>query len=391
MAEMNQGVSQSALERRVSELSTLNAIGEILNEEVDFAGALGRALGRLVALLGLKSGWVFLTRVSQGDLHEGSFRAAATTGLPPALARDNNEPICKGTCDCQWLFRRGNLDRGVNIVHCSRLEAATGDKAGLEIHASIPLLGQRGPVGIMNLAAPGRERFDDDTLLFLTAVGRQLGVAFERSILQDERTREARYLATLEERQRLAAEMHDSVTQHLFAADLSLRVARDNPDGVQRAASLKRGAELVTAALGELRALVEVTRPPDASDLGTLLKRLAGRVPEGMRVHLEAEPLPLSPQQTEALYRVAQEAVHNALKHAGAQHLWIGLEQRGPDVVLSVADDGRGLSGEERGGKTGGFGFETMRARAASLGGVLKLSNRPRGGLGVEVTFPWRR
>ena len=383
---MNRDASQNALERRLSELSTLNAIGEILNEEPDFAGALGRALGRLVALLGLKSGWVFVTRVAQGSPHKGSFRAAAATGLPPALARNGNEPLCKGGCDCQWLFRHGELDTGVNIVHCSRLEAAAGDKAGLEIHASIPLLGQRGPVGILNLAAPGRERFDDDTLLFLTTVGRQLGVAFERSALQDERTREARYLAALEERQRLATEMHDSVTQHLFAADLSLRVARDGPDGAQRAASLDRSAELVNAALGELRALVEVTRPPGGADLQTLLARLARRVPEGVNVHLETEPLELDPRQTEALYRVAQEAVHNALKHAGARGLWLGLERRGPDVVLSVADDGRGLSD---GAGEGGLGFETMRARAASLGGTLEVSNRPRGGLRVEVTFPW--
>ncbi len=380
-----ESTSESALERRVSELSTLNAIGEILNE-AEFAEALGRALARLVALLGLEAGWVFLTRVAQGDAHGGGLRAAAMTGLPPALAQHDAAPLCEGSCDCQWLFRRGKLDKGVNIVHCSRLEAATGDKAGLEIHASIPLLGQRGPVGILNVAAPGREPFDDDTLKFLTTVGRQLGVAFERARLQDERTREARHLAAVEERQRLATEMHDSVTQLLFAADLSLRVARDDPDEAQREKSLDRSADLVHSALGELRGLVEVLRPPLTADLPTLLKRLAQRVPEGVTVHLETEPLPLDTGQTEALYRVAQEAVHNTLKHAEATHLWLGLERRGSTIILSIKDDGRGLDGK----KTGGFGFETMRGRAASLGGALNITNRPRGGLKVEVTFPWR-
>ena len=141
---MNKDAPQNALERRLSELSTLNAIGEILNEEPDFAGALGRALGRLVALLGLKSGWVFLTRVAQGRSHEGSFRAAATTGLPPALAGNDSEPLCKGGCDCQWLFRRGELDTGVNIVRCSRLEAAAGDKAGFGNPRKHPAVGATG-------------------------------------------------------------------------------------------------------------------------------------------------------------------------------------------------------------------------------------------------------
>ena len=86
------------------------------------------------------------------------------------------------------------------------------------------------------------------------------------------------------------------------------------------------------------------------------------------------------------LYRVAQEAVHNTLKHAEAEHLWLGLEQRGSSIILSIEDDGRGLDGEE----TGGFGFETMRGRAASLGGALNITNRPRSGFKVEVTFPWR-
>lgn len=384
---MQQSTSRAVLEQRLQELSTLNAIGEILNEEVDFAKALERALGHLVALLDLRSGWVFLTRVAQGDSHEGGFHTAAMTGLPPALAQNDAEPICKGSCDCQWLFRQGKLDTGVNIVHCSRLEAATADKEGLEIHASIPLLGQRGPVGIMNLAAPGHERFDNDTLSFLTTVGRQLGIAFERARLQDEHTREARYMATLEERQRLATEMHDSVAQLLFAADLSLRVARDNPDTTQREMSLSKSAELVNAALGELRGLVEVLRPPDSNaDLTTLLKRLAERVPEGIVVHLEMDPINLDEAQTGALYRVAQEAVHNTLKHAGARHLWLRLTSRGAEVVLSIEDDGRGLSLT----KPSGFGLTTIRERAASLGGTLSLTDRPRGGLKLEVVVPWR-
>lgn len=379
------------LEQRLQELSTLNAIGEILNEEADFSRAIERALERLVDLLGLSTGWVFLTRVAQGDSHQGGFRVAAWTGLPPALAVNEAEPLCSGNCDCQWLFRHGRLDKGVNIVHCSRLEGATGDKGGLEIHASVPLLGRRAPVGILNLAAPGEKHFEVETLEFLTAVGRQLGTAFERSQLLEGRNREARYLATLEERQRLATEMHDSVAQLLFAADLSLRVALQSGDDVQQHEALEKSAELVGSALGELRALVEVLRPADLSEgLVGALSRLAQRTAGVMQVHLELEPVELPMNYAEALYRVAQEALHNALKHAGAQHIWLGLELRrsenGTAVVVRVEDDGTGMAENT----IRGVGLGSMAARMEALGGKLEFSPRKPNGLRVEAVIPWR-
>lgn len=380
-------MNSSALERRLNELATLNAIGEILNREADFKVAIGQALERLVELLGLSTGWVFLTRVAQGDSHHGGFSVAAATGLPPALAWDCQAPLHEGGCDCQWLFRRGRLDTGVNIVHCSRLEAATEDKGGLEIHASVPLLGQGGPVGIINLAAPGREHFDQETLTFLTAVGRQLGTAFERWRFQEERTREARYLATLEERQRLAGEMHDSVAQLLFAADLSLRAAQESAQEEGRTRSLEKASELVSGALGELRALVEVLRPADLSHgLRGALARLAQRTTGEVRVHLEADEVTLEDKRAEGLYRVAQEALHNALRHADAKNVWLRLGRAGNMIFLRVEDDGKGLDE----GAPHGLGLNNMRARAEALGGTLSLRSRREGGLTVEVEVPWR-
>lgn len=375
------------VEARLQELATANAISEILNAEADFKDAIERALEQLVALLNLSAGWVFLTRVAQGDAHEGSFRVAAMTGLPPALRQNDAAPLCEGSCDCQWLLRKGRLDTGVNIVHCSRLEAATGDKGGLELHASVPLLGKAGPVGILNLAAPGDQRFDEQTLAFLTGIGRQLGIAFERSRLMEERTREARYLAVLEERQRLATDMHDSVTQLLFAADLSLKIARESPDETQRAERLQRAGELVEAALAELRALVEVLRPADLTNgLHVALSRLAQRTSDIIRVHLEADPLPLPEATAEALYRIVQEALHNTLKHAHATSLWIRLERQKDTVRLTVEDDGQGLPQQM---PATGVGLKSMHARAEAVGGRLSLLAREGGGTRVEVSIPW--
>ncbi len=362
------------LERRLEELSTLNAIGDILNREPDFSEALKEALQKLVELLELRSGWVFLTRVVQGDLHQGTFAVAGVTGLPPALSEHDHRPLCQGSCDCQWLFRQGQLDAGVNIVHCSRLEAATGDKGGLELHASVPLLGRAGPVGILNLAAAGRDTFDAETLAFLTAVGRQLGTAFERAALLTARSEAAQQLAVLEERQRFAAEMHDSVSQLLFAAELALQTG-----------ALARAEDLVAGAQNELRALVEVLRPADLQGgLKGALVRLAERTEGALRVQLEAQPPPLPPEHAETLYRAAQEGVHNALKHARAGQLRLRCEAVSGGVRLSVEDDGVGLPAP----LTEGFGLRSLRRRAEALGGTLTLTARYPHGVSLELELP---
>jgi two-component system, NarL family, sensor kinase len=385
----------TVLRERLEQLATMNAIGEVLNQEASFAVAADRALSRLVELLGLQAGWLFVSSVARGEAKAGALSVASCHGLPPALAVDDAAPLREGGCDCQWLFRHGRLDGGVNIVHCSRLEAASGDRAGLEVHASIPLLGRRGPIGIMNLAAPGRERFDEATLAFLTAIGRQLGTAFERSTLLDERTREARYTAALEERQRLAVEMHDSVAQVLFAAELSLQSAlADATKGPERVAT---AAGLVGDALERLRALVEVLRPVDpGAPLDTLLRRLAERLGPALDVAVElptdagALDTALDATATVALYRVAQEATHNVLKHASAHHLWLRLDVAPGAVVLTVDDDGVGPPDDAVLEASGGLGLPSLRHRLEQVGGRLSLAARPAGGTTLEATVPWR-
>lgn len=387
------GVRQSnlSLERRLGELSTLNRILEVLNSEADFERALETALNELVELLGLSTGWVFLTRMEPGDAHQGGFSLAAFAGLPPALEQGGQACLREAGCDCQWLFKKGRLDKGVNIVECSRLEAAKGDKGGLEVHASVPILAESGPVGILNLASPGPDPFDPQTLEFLTAVGRALGLAFKRARLQEQRAREREALATLEERARLAREMHDSVAQLLFAADLSLRVAREGQDA-QKETALERSALLVGSALDELRGLVELLRPADLSQgLEAALCRLAERVSGSVRVHFESPAYDIPEELAEALYRIAQEGVHNALKHAKAKNIWIRIDKKPELLRLRVEDDGKGLPPKF----SRGLGLLSLEERAKSLEGTLRLGSRPGGGAKLEAVLPlptrWRK
>lgn len=377
------------LARRLRELEALNAIGEVLNRAPFFREAVHEALERLVGLTGSQAGWVFLARVEHGDVHYSSFRLAAVAGLPAGLAAGDCAELRSDSCECQGMFRRFELDEGINLVRCSRLSAvarAGAETDGLRVHASVPLQGRDGPVGILNLAGPGDHRFDAQTLSLLTAVGGQLGVAYERAQAQAQRRLEAEHVAALEERSRVARDIHDSVTQLLFGAHLALRVAREDGDTARTSDAVERGSGLVEAALDELRGLVELLRPADLDQgLYPALVRLRQRVSSTVPVHLDAEALELPRATADALYRIVQEAVHNALKHAGAGNIWIRLLPAGAHAVLTVADDGRGLPPD----LIRGVGLTSIAARVEEIDGTLTLGAREGGGtqVTVEVTL----
>lgn len=383
--------SATDLGRRLADLATLHAIGEILNRELDFGAALRAALARLVDLVGVDTGWVFLSRAPvAGDAHFVGLDLGAAVALPPALAVDGGRAVRDGSCECEGMFRRGELDCGLNIVECSRLRSAEGDTRGLEIHASVPLKGRGGaPLGILNLASAGAEPFDADTLRLLDAVGGQLGIALERAQLLAEQQRNAAQHAAREERDRLARDVHDAVSQLLFGANLALKVAQEATDPTQTAAAVTRGAELVESSLRELRGLVELLRSADLDHgLPAALSRLAARTTGTMKVHVRADPVELPDDVSEALYRCAQEAVHNAMKHAEADNVSIRLDRLARSVRLVVEDDGVGYPPQPE--ASGGVGLASIRHRAAAIGARVRCHNRADGGARLDVVLPWR-
>jgi signal transduction histidine kinase len=234
----------------------------------------------------------------------------------------------------------------------------------------------------------------------LAAIGEQLAVAVENARLQSQ----AQQAAALEERHRLARDLHDSVTQSLFTVTLMAEAAQAmiDRDPVRVAGYLERLKDTAHTALAEMRALLNQLRPQglSAAGLGAALRKHAETV--GAQIGLDVtvdmdENLPdLSPAIEEALYRIAQEALHNVVKHAQATEARIQLRGARPRpdappqaVVLSVEDDGRGFAATLAGaaGETG-LGLTSMRERAASLGGSFAITTRPSGGTIVTVAIP---
>jgi signal transduction histidine kinase len=201
-----------------------------------------------------------------------------------------------------------------------------------------------------------------------------------------------RELSVLEERARLARDLHDAVAQKLFSVRAKARaaamlVARDPERAI---AEIDSVAALAGQAHAELRAVIDGLAPPDlaASGLVGSLRSyavLVGRT-HGTDVRLQAGELPQldGPRET-VLYRVAQEAISNALRHSGSEHVSVSLRARQRAVVLEVADRGTGFDPASPGG---GLGLDSMRERAASVAGTLTVSSRPGAGTTVRLIVP---
>jgi serine phosphatase RsbU (regulator of sigma subunit) len=165
-------------QQRIMELTTLNALAQTLNRALDLREALDAALPHIVELMGLRTGWIFLS--DEG----GAFRLAARHDLPPAISYPG--AAWSGTCNCQDLCLEGKLNKAVNMVRCSRLRHAVGDKRSLAQHASVPLKNDTEVLGILNVATSEYGRFTPPQLQLLSAIGFMLGTAIIRTRLHEQ-------------------------------------------------------------------------------------------------------------------------------------------------------------------------------------------------------------
>jgi two-component system nitrate/nitrite sensor histidine kinase NarX len=204
--------------------------------------------------------------------------------------------------------------------------------------------------------------------------------------------KDAQELAVLQERQRLAQNLHDAVNQSLFSAGLIAEVLprlweRDQTMAREFLEDLRR---LTRGAMAEMRVLLAELRPSTLTDaeLGELLSLLGngftGRT--NIPVELTVDGHGVLPADVQvALYRICQEALNNVAKHAGASAVEIHLQQEGSSVEISIRDDGRGFDP----GSTppGHYGLSMMRERAETVGANLSITSEP--GRGTELTVRW--
>jgi signal transduction histidine kinase len=232
-----------------------------------------------------------------------------------------------------------------------------------------------------------RGRFTDEDLQLIQELAPHAAVAIENARLF-ERSRE---LSILEERNRLARELHDSVAQTMLGAAVTAEAALRSLDREDAGArgQVAQVAELVRSAVAELRALVFELRPADLEEegLAPAIRKHAdvlARV-HGVRIEVDADcDRRLEPRTEQGLFRIAQEALGNAVKHANAQTVRVRLALANGTLALRVTDDGRGFE-PDAAARRGRLGLVSMRERADRLGGALVIESAPGAGTSVSL------
>jgi signal transduction histidine kinase len=253
----------------------------------------------------------------------------------------------------------------------------------------VPIVASSGIVGALYLTDKvGADDFDESDQQSIEMLAVHAALAIEKAKLY-ERSRE---LSIVEERNRLARELHDAVSQKLFGVVLTAESAATlldrDPDAARE--QLTRLGGLAREAQEELRALIDELRPPSLAIEGlatalrkhvAVLRRVFG-VDVGLRV---AGALRLDPEAEGEVFRIAQEALQNAMRHSHAERVEVRLEADNGRVDLAVADDGIGFEAanpELRGRR---LGLTSMEERARAVGGVLTIESEPGAGTTVRL------
>lgn len=387
-------------QRRAERLALIARIGQIITAGLELDDLLQTAADAIHELLGYENvdlplmdaaGEALLVRARGGDYKrhiQGDDRIPLGRGVMGAAAREKRVQLVNDvTRDKRYIRPTGAVPARAELA----LPIMLGDQV----------------LGVLNVE--GETTFTQEDVTSLQIVADHLAVAIRNARLYER----AQQAAVLEERERLSRELHDSVTQALFS--LTLVAQSVGPAyAVSRAEGERLAQRLLVMsreALAEMRALLTDLRTdkdamPSTPSLSRVrseglpkaLRRYASEV-SGATLELDLDVKGYRPQpfqREEALFRIAQEALNNVVKHAGAGRVRISLGLEAEAVQMVVADDGRGFQPGELllraaaggAGMEGGLGFVSMRERAEALHGSLRIVASPGGGTRVEVTLP---
>jgi signal transduction histidine kinase len=322
---------------------------------------------------------------------------------PPWFLRGWPDGLRLDGTDVQQLAGSGRpAPRMLRPGELSTSERAAWRQKGIRSALLLPLVAPAGgKVGLLAVASSGR-RFSRSTVRSYQTIGAQAALALENLRLVEEARKAGRQAGVLRERQRMAHEIHDTLAQGFTSIVMNLEAAEgDVPPSSTRAQQHLDQARLTAReSLTEARRLVWALRPEalESASLPEVLGRLAERwsTESGVfaGVSTTGTTCPLPSEVESALFRVAQEALNNARKHAlGASRVALTLSYMGETVALDVRDDGAGFDparevGRVRDRESGGFGLKGMRERVEGVGGLLSVESAPGEGSTLTVELP---
>ncbi len=385
---------EQRVQERTRELQTLLNVSRNVASALDFPALLAMLLEQLQQVVDFSSLAVYLFQNGEG------VALAQYVGAPPdGIGARKRQQVAQPGSALRSLRRPlviGDARAGNGDVERWRETmgelAAVGPQSGSWMAA--PLLLQDRPLGVLVFEHSSAHYYNAARVELAMAMANHVAVAIENAHLYEQ----ARSLAALQERQKLARELHDSVSQALYGIGLGthtvLELLERSGEQVQSSdlrPPLEYALTLAKAALVEMRALIFELRPEslDVEGLIPALSRLGDVLEARHQVAVEkrfvAEPA-LSLAAREALYRVAQEALHNVTKHARASRVTISLEVEGGEALLSISDDGAGF--DPHGQFPGHLGLQSMRERLEEAGGRLAVESAVGAGTRIEARLP---
>lgn len=284
------------------------------------------------------------------------------------------------------------LDPSAQFLRSILAEQADFLLEGVQAWMWVPVAIKNRVIGSVGVAHLEKDYFTAHHADLALIVANQAAIAFTNAELYEN----AQTLAALQERQRLAQNLHDAVNQSLFSAGLIADVLprlweRDQNEARKSLKDLRR---LTRAAQAEMRALMAELRPSAIIDteLGDLLhllgNALSGRVNVPVTVTV-AKEISLPPETQMVFYRICQEALNNVAKHAQASQVHLDLKQAGTTIELHIRDNGQGFEPEQTLAEHGRYGLQMMRERAEAVGAKLTVTSQP--GRGTELILQWAK
>lgn len=378
--------------RRADQLASLLDVSQDLVSTLDLEQILLRILRHLKPILDFNRGAVFVPQ--EGQLAILVYDEDALDGPLQWLHSPlDGAPLYQEVAQRRVPVMVDDLeDQTDPLAYALQQVASEAVRIALEGSRSwlgIPLLVKDRVVGVLRVTHPEPAHFTLRQAEVALGIANQAAVAVENAQLY----RQAQLAAALEERQRLARELHDSISQALYGIALgshaALEMLSKKPGEVESA--LRYVLSLAETAVTEMRALIFELRPESLEREGLIgaLERQAAAIQARYQVQVQTtlgdEPdLPLV--HKEALYRIAQEAMQNAGRHANARGIALRLCAESAGVVLEVEDDGKGFDPDQP--YPAHLGLQSMRERAANVGSNLTVRSAAGHGTTVRVMIP---
>ena len=376
-------------ERRIDEMAVLNEVGRAISSTLqldELMDLIHHQVGRVmdttnlyIAFYDRDEDWVsFPFYIEGGQIRRHSPGRKASQGLTEHIIRSRQPLLLPDDVEGRMQ------ELGIKVIGSSA-------KSWL----GVPMIAGDEVLGIIAVQSYTTENvYDEEHLNLLPTIAAQAAIAIENARLYEQ----AQQLAIMEERQRLARDLHDAVTQTLFSASLIAEALpaiweSDQDEGRQLLQDLR---QLSRGALAEMRTLLMELRPAALveANLANLLRQLgeavAGRMGVPVTVTVE-DQYALPPDVHVAIYRITQEALNNVVKHARASQVAVSLRcapHTEGGVELQVSDDGRGFDPSSVPSDHLGLGLGIIRERAEAIGATLKLESQP--GHGTQVIVLWK-